>query len=353
MGDILTFLSRTRGRDRLHVTDILAYAYLLTGLLVIFVPVIWLVLSSFKTQGELTRYPPALLPQQVETVAVPGQDQPLPLYELVKADGSVQRVGLRRIVGKVAVVADVATGERLEVPRDAVRPVTRVKWAVENYTDPLTSPSGVFNFPRYLFNSTFVTIVGTLITVTINAMAAFALAKYRFPGRTVAMMFVIGALMIPPTVILVPLFLVVREVGMFNSLWGVIIPGAATPTGVFLLRQYMLTIPDELIEAARMDNASEWKIFWRIVVPLSLPAIAVLTILSVIWRWNDFLWPLIILQDSENYTLQVALSAFQGQFETQWNYLLAMTVLTLLPVTAVFAVLQRYVTTGIANTGIK
>lgn len=353
MDTVWTFLTRRRGRNGPDVTDILSYAYLAMGFLLIFGPIVWLGLSSFKTQAELLRYPPSLLPQQVEMVAIPGQPQPLPLYTLTKPDGTTAQVGLRRIVGKAAVVVDVATGEKMDVPREAITAVSTVKWATENYTVPLTEQGGIFNFPRYLFNSTFVTVVGTLITVAINAMAAFALSKYRFPGRTVAMMFVVGALMVPPTVILVPLFLVVREVGMFNSLWGVIIPGAATPTGVFLLRQYMLTIPDELIEAARMDNAGEWKIFWRIVLPLSLPAIAVLTILSVIWRWNDFLWPLIILQDSSNYTLQVALSAFQGQFETQWNYLLAMTVLTLLPVTAVFAVLQKYVTTGIANTGIK
>ena len=109
------------------------------------------------------------------------------------------------------------------------------------------------------------------------------------------LLMVVGTLMIPQTVVLVPLFLIVTELGMFNSLWGVIIPGAATPTGVFLLRQYMITIPDEILDAARMDKASEWKIFWRIIIPLSAPAIAVLAILAIMWRWNDFLWALIVL----------------------------------------------------------
>ena len=127
----------------------------------------------------------------------------------------------------------------------------------------------------------------------------------------------------------------------------------ATPTGVFLLRQYMLTIPDELIEAARMDHASEWRIYWRIVLPLSAPALAVLAIFSVMWRWNDFLLPLIVLSKSEFFTLQLALNSFQGELNTQWHYLLAMTVITLLPVTAVFAFLQRYITTGIASAGVK
>ncbi len=152
---------------------------------------------------------------------------------------------------------------------------------------------------------------------------------------------------------LVPLFLVVREMGMLNSLWGVIIPGAATPTGVFLLRQYMLTIPDEILDAARMDKASEWKIYWRIILPLSAPAIAVLAILAIMWRWNDFLWPLIVLSHTEKFTLQLALNSFQGEMATQWSSLLAMTVLTLLPIAVVFAFLQKYIATGIASTGGK
>ena len=138
-----------------------------------------------------------------------------------------------------------------------------------------------------------------------------------------------------------------------NSLWGVILPGAATPTGVFLLRQYMLTLPRELIEAARMDHASEWAIYWRVVLPLSIPAIAVLAIFSIMWRWNDFLWPLIVLSKSEVYTLQIGLNAFHGELTSQWNYVLSMTMVTLLPIAIIFAYLQKFITTGIASTGMK
>jgi alpha-1,4-digalacturonate transport system permease protein len=115
----------------------------------------------------------------------------------------------------------------------------------------------------------------------------------------------------------------------------------------------MLTIPDELVDAARMDHASEWRIYWRIILPLAAPALAVLAIFAVMWRWNDFLWPLVVLSRNEQFTLQLALNSFQGEMSTQWNSLLAMTVLTLLPITCVFAFLQRYITTGIAGTGIK
>ena len=127
------------------------------------------------------------------------------------------------------------------------------------------------------------------------------------------MILIVATLMVPLSVILVPLYSVISALGLFNSLWGVILPTVATPTGVFLLRQYMLTIPDELLDAARMDKASEWQIYWRIVLPLTAPALAVLAIFSVVWRWNDFLWPLIVLSRKELYTLQVGLNTYAGR----------------------------------------
>jgi|GEM_PF-259166 len=228
-------------------------------------------------------------------------------------------------------------------------PVREVSFKTENYTGALDA----FDFPRYLYNTVFVTAVATVMTLLINSMAAFALSKYRFRGRDAVLLIIISTLMVPVSVILVPAFVVVSRLGMTNSLWGIIIPAAATPTGVFLLRQYMLTIPDELLDAARIDGASEWRIYWQVVLPLARPALAVLAIFSIMWRWNDFLWPLIVLSRSELFTLQVGLNAFQGALDVQWHYILAMTVLTLLPITIVFGILQRYITTGIATTGLK
>ena len=210
-----------------------------------------------------------------------------------------------------------------------------------------------FNFGRYLWNSVVVTVVATFLTLLVNSMAAFALSKYKFRGRQTIFMVMISTLMVPLSVVLVPVFLVITNVGWNNNLLGVIVPAAATPTGVFLLRQYMLTIPDELIDAARIDGASEWRIYSQVIIPLAKPALAVLTIFSVMWRWNDFLWPLIVLSRSEYFTLQVGLASFQGELNVQWNLILAMTVLTLLPITVVFGFLQKYITTGIATTGLK
>jgi alpha-1,4-digalacturonate transport system permease protein len=241
------------------------------------------------------------------------------------------------------------TAEAIEVNINDRTEIQEIRFATENYTDALER----FNFLVYLRNSVLVTVVATALTLVINSMAAFALSKYKFRGRDAIFVITIATLMIPISVILVPVFLVITTLNMNNTLWGVIIPGAATPTGVFLLRQYMLTIPDELLDAARIDGATEWRIYWQIILPLARPALAVLTIFSVMWRWNDFLWPLIVLTRSELFTLQVGLASFQGELNVQWHYVLAMTVMALLPITLVFAFLQRFITSGIATTGIK
>lgn len=344
------FLTATRGRGRRDWTDWLAYAHLVVGLVLMFGPIVWLVLSSFKTPAALSEFPPRLLPYGQAQASVRGQDRPLPLYRAKLPGGSVRTLAEVRRIGLVATMVDPQSPQdEFKVNIKDREPLRELHFAGGNYTEIF----GKFAFGRYLWNSVFITVIATLITLLFNAMAAFALSKYRFVGRDAVFLLIVSTLMIPPTIILVPNFLVISTLGLLNSLWGVIWPAVATPTGVFLLRQYMLTIPDELIDAARMDHASEWRIFWRIVLPLSAPALAVLAIFSVMWRWNDFLWPLIVLSRSENFTLQLALNAFQGELTTQWNYLLAMTVITLLPVTAVFAFLQKHITTGIAAAGVK
>jgi alpha-1,4-digalacturonate transport system permease protein len=350
MSKAATLLARRRGGAGFDWTDILSYAYLALGVVLMFGPVLWLVLSSFKTPAALLEFPPSLLPMAQKTLSVQGHAQPLELYRVRMDDGSVKELAQVRRVGIQAQMVDPAAPETvIRVPIDRREPIREMAFAWNNYTEPLAT----FNFARFFSNSLVVTIAATLITLLINSMAAYALSIYEFRGKNAALLTVIGTLMIPITIILAPVFLVVTKLGLNNSLWAVILPGAATPTGVFLLRQYMLTLPRDLIEAARMDHASEWQIYARIVMPLTLPALAVLAIFSIMWRWNEFLWPLAVLTKSESYTLQIGLNAFQGELQTQWHYLLAMTVVTLLPVALVFVFLQRFITTGIANTGMK
>ena len=223
------------------------------------------------------------------------------------------------------------------------------RWAFENYTEAFQ----MYNYMRYFINSVIVTTIATILTLLINSMAAYAFAKYNFRGRDGLFVMTLAMIMIPLQVILIPIYLVVSSLGLVNTYWGMIIPAAATPTGVFIIRQYMLTIPDELIEAARIDGAGEFRIFARIVLPLCRPALAVVAIFSILWRWNDFLWPLLIAQKEELYTLPVALALLNGQLVVPYNIVLAMSVMSIIPVLFMFVFMQRQIVQGIAQTGIK
>lgn len=274
------------GRKPPTTSEVLRTALLSFGVIIVVLPVIWVMLSSFKDPTELAARPPTLVPQ---------------------------------------------------------------RWAVENYQQALNT----YNFLTYFKNSIFVTSVATILTLTINSMAAFAFAKYNFRGRDGLFLLTLAMIMIPLQVILIPIYQVVSSLGLVNTYWGMIIPAAATPTGVFILRQYMLTIPDELLESARIDGAGEFRIFLRIILPLARPALAVVAIFSVMWRWNDFLWPLIVAQDQKLYTLPVALALLNGQLVVPYNVVLAMSVLSILPVLFMFVFLQRQIIQGISQTGLK
>ncbi len=248
------------------------------------------------------------------------------------------------------------TGKVVRLPKESISANSIIKPAWNNYTDPMGGKAYGVNvdFVGCITNSVLVTVIATLITLLINSMAAFALSKYQFRGQVFFFVVILATLMVPATITLVGVFKAINATGLSGSIWGVIIPGAATPTGIFLLRQYMLTIPDELLEAARMDAASEWKVYWRIVLPLALPAMAALGILSVIWRWNDLILPMVaIATTKEAYTIQLCLLEFRGEHLSQEHYRLAMTVVSLIPTTLVFVFLQKYITTGIANSGLK
>lgn len=222
-------------------------------------------------------------------------------------------------------------------------------WTLENYFSAFKQG----NFLRYFSNTVFVAVTSTLLTVVFNLMAGYALSKYRFFGRNAIFIAMIATLMIPLQVIMIPIFLQLKQLGLLNSLWGIIIPPAATPTGVFLARQYLLTIPDSLIEAARIDGGNELFIFRKIIVPVAQPVIATIAIFSFMWRWNDFLWPLIVITDNKKQTLQQALANFVGQLQINWSNLLAMTTIAIIPMIIVFLLFQRYFLAGITAGSVK
>ncbi len=352
MAEAWAFISRRRGGIRADWTDWLTYGYLMLGVIVMLAPVLWVVLSSFKSEGNLMEFPPTLWPEATKTVKVEGYARPLPLYEVKGPDRTITLAQVRRVgIEAQMVYPDHPERGLVTVPIESATPIRRFHLGTENYEKLLDSAGG--KIWSSIYNTVFITVVATVITLVMNSMAAFALSKYRFRGSDTALLAILATLMVPATIVLVPIYLIVSELGLVNSLWGVILPVISTPTGVFLLRQYMLTIPDELLEAARMDHASEWRIFWRLVLPLATPALAVVAIFSIMSRWNDFLLPLVILNKPEVYTLQLALAGYSDENGIQYGMLLAMTTLTALPLALGFIFLQRYITTGIASTGIK
>ena len=210
------------------------------------------------------------------------------------------------------------------------------------------------DFPRYFWNSTLIAVGITASNMVFCSMVGYALAKLRFWGRDKLFLLVLGTLLVPGSVTLVPLFVLMSKLGLVNTLWAVVLPAAAGPLGVFLMRQFMLSIPDDLLEAARVDGAGEFYIFWRIVVPLSAPAIAALGIVTFLPAWNALLWPLVVLTGEEKFTLPVALAIFaRGQFQADYGLLMAGSVVLVLPVIAIFVVLQRRFTQSVAMTGLK
>jgi multiple sugar transport system permease protein len=210
------------------------------------------------------------------------------------------------------------------------------------------------DFPTYFLNSTIVAALTTAGNLLFCSLLGYALAKLKFPGRKAMFLVVLGMLMVPGMVTFVPQFVLVSNLGLANSYAGLVLPFLAGPFGVFLMRQFLLSIPDDLIEAARVDGAGEWRIFWRIVLPLCRPALATLGILTFLASWNNFLWPLVIATTEDKYTLPVALALYSvGQNRTDLGLLLAGAVVVVLPVLIVFLLLQRHFLRGIATTGLK
>ncbi len=209
------------------------------------------------------------------------------------------------------------------------------------------------HFGIYFFNTVFTSLVATFLTIVVNVMSGYAFAKYRFKGDKILFGVVLATLMIPLEVIMIPIFKVIVATNLYNSLWGLIIPAVASPTAVFLVRQYYVGIPDAYMEAARIDGASEGSILMRIMLPLARPVISVLCIFSFMWRWNDYLWPKLVINSKERYTIQLALANYSGEYSVDWNSLLAMSVISMIPVIIVFVTLQSYIIGGMTAGGVK
>jgi multiple sugar transport system permease protein len=206
---------------------------------------------------------------------------------------------------------------------------------------------------RYLVNSVVLTILVTVASLMLNVAAGYAFAKLRFAGRDRVFRFLLGALVIPSQVSMVPLFLLLKHLGLVNTYGGVILPAMASIFGIFVVRQYALSVPDEVLEAARIDGASEFRIFRSVIVPVLQPIIVTLAVFTSLGTWNDFMWPLIVLNDSELYTLPVALASLSREHVQDSELMMAGSVLTTVPVLLVFLALQRYYIQGLMLGSVK
>ncbi|WP_175989477.1 carbohydrate ABC transporter permease [Bacillus sp. Marseille-Q1617] len=208
-------------------------------------------------------------------------------------------------------------------------------------------------FPRWLMNSLIIAVAGTSLNIIFNSMAGYALARLAFPGKKALFIIILAVLMIPAQVTMIPNYLILKELGWLNSYQGMIVPAMINATFIFMMRQFFINFPKELEEAAQIDGLSRLGIFFKVVLPLAKPALAAQAIFVFMGFWNDFMRPLIVMTDTEMYTLPLGLNTFKGQYVSYWNYIMAASMVFTLPVLLLYAFFNRYFIKGISFTGGK
>ena len=241
---------------------------------------------------------------------------------------------------------------------------------LDNWHNPLWSPDeqqnairGLFQryletnvgFMRFYFNSVVVAVINTVVGLIVASLSAFVLAKHRFPGRNIIFMIILASMMVPWQVSLIPNFITVHRLGWLDSYWGLIVPAIPRAFALFFLRQFMLSLPDDLIDAARVDGASEFRIWWRIVIPLTIPAMVAMGIFVLVGEWNNLLWPLVIIQSSDLRTLPIVMSQMLGPYSPplELGVVMVASLIVSLPTLVLFLLFQKQFVRGIALTGLK
>jgi multiple sugar transport system permease protein len=209
------------------------------------------------------------------------------------------------------------------------------------------------SFLRYIGNSLLVSTIVTAVALWFHTMAGYALARLRFPGRETIFLLIFSTFLVSLPVVIVPLFILVRAMGMLNSYAGIIVPSIFNAFGIFLLRQYYLSLPRDLEEAAMLDGAGYWRIYWSIILPLSRPVVSALAILFFLANWNAFLWPLTVVSDSRLWVAQVGIANFRGQYSASWNYIMAASTIVAAPTLILFLIFQRQIMESIKTSGLK
>ncbi|TMI73176.1 MAG: carbohydrate ABC transporter permease [Bacillati bacterium ANGP1] len=218
-----------------------------------------------------------------------------------------------------------------------------------NFAEVLTRT----RFPRWFGNSLIVATITTVSVAFFDSLVGYVLAKLQFPGRGFIFVMILATLMIPTEMLVIPWYIMSSAYGWINSYWGIMFPGLMSAFGVFLIRQFMSGVPDELLDAGRIDGVTEFGLYWRIALPQIRPALAALCIFTFLGNWNAFLWPLIVIQGADMRTLPVGIALFSGEAGSSWNLIMASSALAVLPVLAVFVVLQRQIIEGVTLTGLR
>jgi multiple sugar transport system permease protein len=325
------------------------------------VPFLWMLITAFKSNQDVFHTPPRWLPYDNVLVEVNGEQ--LPLYRVQTGDG-VKELAALKIVEGVGSFVDPAHPSQVveyEIQQGQTRiaePILHISFRWQNFPDAMnraSRPSIDASFWVYFKNSliiAFFTIIGTLLS---NAPVAYAFARLKFPGRDIIFVIVLATMMLPYQVTMIPLYL------FFNNFlhWGdtflpIIVPAFfANAYDVFLLRQFFRTIPEEMCDAARVDGASEWQIFTQLVIPLSTPVLATVTVFTFLWAWNDFTGPLLFLTSPKHFTMALGLQDFQSQRTLVWNQLMAAATVFTVPIVVAFFFAQKTFIQGIKLTGSK
>ncbi len=321
------------------------------------VPFLWMFSTSLKSNQDISRVPPNWLPHDNRTVTLDGQT--LPIYR-VTVDDQQQELALVSIAEGYGTFLDPANpdAEAQEIRMRFAEPVLTVGLRWQNYADAIQTanrPSLGVTFWTYVQNSSIIAIFSIIGTLFSCSLAAYGFARVRWPGRDVVFYLVLATLMLPFQVTMIPLYLFFTgTLGWGNTFLPLVVPTFfGNAFDIFLLRQFFRTIPEELADAARVDGASELRIFWNIMLPLSVPVLATITVFTFLWAWNDFQGPLIYLTDPRRFTMALGLKDYQQQHSVMWNQLMAAAVMFTVPIIVLFFFAQRTFIQGVKLTGLK
>ena len=346
----------TSHRLRYMVQRLTAHVSVFAIGLFFLIPAVWMLVTAFKTDKDVFRFPPTLLPRDNLLVEVNGEK--LLLYK-VPVEDEIRKLALVEISeGRGTFIDPDNPTETIQVRMRLTEPVLTVSFKWHNFLDAMNRsarPGIPVNFWTYFKNTTVIAILAVIGTLVSCAPVAYGFARLRWPGRDIVFLLVLSTIMLPYQVTMIPLFLVFTE----TLNWGDTILPIVVPTffanafDIFLLRQFFRGIPEELLDAARVDGASELRIFLSIVLPLSKPVLTTITIFTFLWAWNDFLGPLLYLNNPEHFTMALGLQDFQGQRNVAWNQLMAASVVFTTPIIILFFFAQRTFIEGIKLTGTK